>query len=83
MMLIDAHLGVADYTENGYLVVENVIATELIDELLIEYNKIIRTTFYYRSQSTNRAEKSILNNHGHLVHSILNPVNLLWKRKFF
>lgn len=60
------------YKTNGYAVVPNLIPSELIDQLLVEYKKsIVPSKERFFRQNTARYEKSQLTAHGYVKQSFL------------
>jgi phytanoyl-CoA hydroxylase len=71
------------YHQNGYVVLRNLLSTELCDRARQAFNQDIKpySGYLYRQPSSGAAEKHILDKHGYMLNSILNIQNLN-KRKF-
>jgi phytanoyl-CoA hydroxylase len=71
------------YQQNGYLVIRNLIPTELCDRARSVFAQEIKPFdgYLYRQPSSGAAEKHILTDHGYMLNSILNIQNLN-KKKF-
>jgi phytanoyl-CoA hydroxylase len=71
------------YEEYGYVVVRDIISNEQITSFCDSYAALkTAKNYYFLSQDTNRPEKLAINEQGFIEHSILNPIDLPFQRKF-
>ncbi len=65
------------YTQNGYVVIRGLLERPLIEAFMVEYERIKRShVFVYHAQSTHRAIRPELNEHGFIRESMLNASRL-------